>query len=52
MASDNNNWMAYIFGTASFLQAVVVVGCPLEVAIEKGLVRVHAVHGGFDSCVL
>lgn len=36
----------------SFLQAVVVVGCPLNVALVKGLVHVHTAHGGFDSCVL
>lgn len=31
---------------------MVVVGFPLEVRLEEGLVGVHAVHGGFDSRVL
>lgn len=42
----SNFWMT------SSLQAVVVVGGPVDVALVKGHVRVHAVRGGFDGWVL
>lgn len=42
----SNFWMP------SSLQAVVVVGGPVDVALVKGHVCVHAVRGGFDGWVL
>lgn len=35
-----------------FLQAVVIVGFPIDVSLGKGLVGVHTVRGRFDSRVL
>lgn len=35
-----------------FLQAVVIVGFPIDVSLGKGLVGVHTVCGRFDSRVL
>lgn len=34
------------------LQAVVVVGLPLDIGLVEGLVGVQAEHGGFDGRVL